>query len=99
MQIGRSRVRLHELDRLREQVGLVGQRHAHVDVEHVRARGDLRLDVHDHLRQVVLAQLGRERLAPGRVDALADDAERLVVADRDGLRGGRECRVQEGLVR
>ena len=45
-------------------------------------------DVDDDLREVALAQLRREGLAPGRVDPLADDAERLVGADHDlaGLR-------------
>ena len=35
-------------------------------------------------RQVAVAQLLGEHLAAGRVDALADDAERLLGADRDG---------------
>ena len=39
------------------------------------------------------AQLLGEGLAPGRVDALADDAERLVRADRDGARP----RAQDGV--
>ena len=37
-------------------------------------------------REVAGRHLGRELLAPGRVDALADDAERPLEADDDGLR-------------
>ena len=77
---------LQQPDHLREQLGLVDQRDARVDVEHVRAHGDLRVRVLDHAIQVAVAQLLREGLAPGRVDALADDAERLVDRDRDGPR-------------
>ena len=76
-------VLLHEPDRTPEQVGLVGQRDAHVDVEHVGAARDLILDVRDDLGQVACSQRLGERLAAGRVDALADDAERLVAADDD----------------
>ena len=42
--------------------------------------------VDGHGREVAAAQLLGERLAPRGVDALADDAERLVVADDDGAR-------------
>ena len=86
---------LDQRDRLLEQLGLVGQRHAHVDVEHHRAAGDLRRDVALDRRQVAGAQLLLEDPAAGRVDPLADDAERLVVADRDLLRG----RAQVGVHR
>ena len=71
---------------LREQLGLVDERDARVDVEHVAAHGDLGVGVLDHAIEVAVAQLGREGLAAGRVDALADDAERLVDRDRDGPR-------------
>ena len=60
---------------------------AHVDVEHVARRP------RPARRRRSRAATGRracscglERLAAGRVDALADDAERLVGADDDGLR-------------
>ena len=81
-QVGQA---LDELDRLLEQLGLIGQRHAHVDVEHHRAALDLRLDVALDRGQVTGAQLLLEDASPGRVDAFADDAERLVVADGDLL--------------
>ena len=51
--------------------------------------GDVDLDT----GQVAGAQLLLEDLATGRVDALADDAERLVVADHDLLGGRAEDRV------
>ena len=70
----------------RQQLGLVDERDAGVDVEHVGAGLHLGEGVDGHGRQVAAAQLLGERLAPGRVDALADDAERLVVADDDGAR-------------
>ena len=85
MQIGASVVLLDELEHLRQQLGLVDERDAGVDVEHVGARRDLRLGVDDHRREVARAQLLGELLAPGRVDPLADDAERLLGADDDGL--------------
>ena len=69
---------LHHRDGLGEQLGLVGERDAHVDVEHRRAAGDLLLDVDRDARQVAAAQLLGEDLAAGRVEPLADEAERLV---------------------
>ena len=86
-------VLLHEHDRARQEVGLVGERHAHVDVEDVRAHGHLLLDVLDDLREVAGAQRLGERLAAGRVDPLADDAERLVGPDDDLSRRRAENRV------
>ena len=50
-------------------------------------------DVELDLRQVARAQLLLELLAPGRVDPLADDAERLVGPDRDRLRRRTQNRV------
>ena len=64
---------------LGEQLGLVGQRHAHVDVEHVGAALDLGLDVALDRREVAGAQLLLEDPAAGRVDPLADEAEAAVV--------------------
>ena len=66
----------------REQLGLVGQRHAHVDVEHRGAAGDLGVHVGLDQGQVAGPQLLLELRPAGRVDPLADDAERLVRADR-----------------
>ncbi len=86
MQSGDVGVILQQPDHLREQLGLVDQRDAGVDVEHVAAHGDLGVGVLEHALQVAVAQLLREGLAPGRVDPLADDAERLVDRDRDGPR-------------
>ena len=68
-----------------QQLGLVDQRDAGVDVEHVGAGLDLRGVSSCDRREVAALELLGELLAPGRVDALADDAERLVDADRDGL--------------
>ena len=76
-------VLLDEHDRAREEVGLVGERHAHVDVQDVRAPGHLVLDVLDDLGQVAGAQRLGERFAAGGVDPLADDAKRLVGPDDD----------------
>ena len=75
--------RLHELDRLRQDRRLVGERDAGVDVEHVRAGLDLGDRVALDPREVTGLHLLGEELATGRVDALADDHERLVVADDD----------------
>ena len=83
MQIGRSVCSCDELDRLREQGGLVGERDAHVHVEDMGAAGDLLLDIGDDLRQVAGPELLGERLPASGVDPLADDAERLVWADDD----------------
>ena len=79
-------VLLHELDRACQEGGLVRQRHTHVHVEHVGAARDLILDVLDDLREITRPQGGGERLAPGGVDPLADDAERLV-GSRSGPSG------------
>ena len=68
--------RLHERDRLAHQLDLVGERVADVDVEHVGAAGDLLRDVDLDAREVALLQLRLELLAAGRVDPLADHAER-----------------------
>ena len=79
--------RLDELDRLREDGRLVGQRDAGVDVEHVRAG----LDLGDHVAldpaEVAVLHLLGEELPAGRVDPLADDDEGPVVADGDLARG------------
>ena len=79
---------LDHLDRLGQQLGLVGERHAHVDVEDVGAALDLRLDVALDRREVAVAQLLLEDAAPGGVDPLADEGEARVVPD-DHLAGGR----------
>ena len=79
---------LDHLDRLGQQLGLVGERDAHVDVEHVGAALDLRLDVALDRREVAVAELLLEDAAPGGVDPLADEGEARVVPD-DHLAGGR----------
>ena len=94
MQIGRSVSDCDQLDGLRQQVGLVGERHAHVDVEHVGAALDLGLDVALDRREVAGAQLLLEDPAAGRVDALADDAEAVAVADHHLLGGAAETGLQ-----
>src|SRR5262249_50759976 len=65
---------------------LVGERYAGVDVEHMRAGFDLGDGVGADAAVVAGRHLGREQLAPGRVDALADEDERPLEAD-DGLLG------------
>ena len=85
--------RLHELDRLPQDRGLVGERDAGVDVEHLRARLDLRDRVGDDGVEVAGLHLLGQHLAAGRVDALADDDERAVEPDHDLLRG----RGEDGL--
>ena len=84
---------LHERDRLAHQVDLVGERIADVDIEHVRAALDLLRDVGLDLRQVARLKLRLERLAPGRVDPLADHAERLLRPDDDRPRRRLDDRV------
>ena len=81
---------LHQLDRPGEQVGLVGERDAHVDVEHVGAALDLGLHVALDRGQVAGAQLLLEDPAAGRVDPLADQAEAPAVADDDVAAGAAE---------
>ena len=83
MQIGLSVELLDQGDRLGQQVGLVGERHAHVDVEHVGAALDLGLHVALDRRQVAGAQLLLKDPPPRRVDPLTDQAERAVVSDDD----------------
>ena len=85
MQIGRSVSDCTSWIALRQQLGLVGQRDAHVDVEHVGAALDLRLHVPLDRGQVAGAQLLLEDPAAGRVDPLADQAEPLVVPEHDLL--------------
>jgi len=71
-----------------QQLRLVRQRRAHVHVQdHGPARHLLR-HVNLDPGQVTAAQLFAEDCAAGRVDPLADDAERVLRADRDRL-GGR----------
>ena len=84
---------LDERDGLPHQPDLVGERIADVDVEHVGAARQLLGDVDLDLREIALLQLRLECLAAGRVDPLADDAERLAGADDDGPRP----RAQDGI--
>ena len=82
--------RLHQLDRLGEDLRLVRQRDAGIDVEHLRARLDLRQGIGLDARVIAFLHLGSKQLAPGRIDALADHDEGLVEADHDFLGGGTE---------
>ena len=75
--------RLDELDRRGQDRRLVGERDAGVDVEHVRAGLDLGEHVALDPAEVAGLHLLGEQLPAGRVDALADDHERPVVADDD----------------
>ena len=88
--------RLHELDRLRQDRGLVGERDAGVDVEHVRAGLDLGQRVALDPAEVAGLHLLGEQLPAGRVDALADDHERPVEADDDLARGRADDGVGHG---
>ena len=74
---------LHQPHRPGEQIRLVRQRHAHVDVEHMSAHRDLILHILDHLGQITRPQRLRERLTAGRIDPLPDDAKGLVGPDQD----------------
>ena len=78
--------RLDELDRVREDRGLVGERNARIDVEHLGARRHLGQRVRDDRLEVSGRHLRRERLAPGGVDPLTDHDERPVEAHHDVLR-------------
>ena len=80
--------RLHELDGLREDRRLVGERNPGVDVQHVRAGLHLRARVGFDAAEIARGHFGGEQLAPGRIDALADDHERAIEADDDLARGG-----------
>ena len=80
--------RLHELDGLREDRRLVGERNPGVDVQHVRAGFHLRARVGLDAAEIARGHFGGEELAPGRIDALADDHERAIKADDDLARGG-----------
>ncbi len=87
---------LDEADGRRHELRLVEEGDAHVDVEHHRAAGDLVAHVGGDPREVAGPQLVLEERAPRRVDPLADDAERLVVAD-DHLSCGRsQCSLHGG---
>ena len=70
------------------EVGLVGQRDAHVDVEHVGASHDLGGDVALDGRQVTGAQLLLEDAATRGVDPLPDQAEAVTATDDDLLGRG-----------
>ena len=83
MQIGQVGQLLDERDRLAHQADLVRERVAHVDVERVGAARHLLGDVDLELGEVAGLELGLERLAPGRVDPLADHAERLLGPDHE----------------
>ena len=85
--------RLHELHGARENRRLIGERNAGIDVEHVGARLDLGARIGLDAGEVARRHFGGEDLAPGRIDALADDDERAVEADDDFLGGGTDYGV------
>ena len=80
--------RLHQLDGARENRRLIGQRNARIHVEHVGAGLDLGARIRLDAGEIAGRHLGGEDLAPGRIDALADDDERPIEADDDFLGGG-----------
>ena len=75
--------RLDELNCPGEDRRLVGERDAGIDVEHVRAGVDLGERIALDPAEVAVLHLLGEELPPGRVDPLADDHERPVIADHD----------------
>ena len=78
--------RLHQLNRPGQHARLVGQRNTGVHVEHVGTGRNLGQRIGDDAAVIVGQHLGRHDLAPGRVDALADDDKRAVKADHDFAR-------------
>ena len=85
--------RLDQLDGVGQDRGLVGERDAGVDVEHVGAGRDLGEDVALDPAEVAGLHLLGQRLATGRVDALADDDERAIEAEHDLAGGGAQDRL------
>ncbi len=79
---------LHQLDAFGEDPGLVGERNAGIDVEHLRPGLDLGQRLGDDPAVIARRHLGREQLAPGRIDPLADHDEAALKADDDFLGGG-----------
>src|SRR5215472_8462501 len=75
--------RLHELHRLGKDRGLVRQRDAGIHIQHVSAGRHLRERIRLDAAEVAGGHLGREDLAPGRVDALADHDEGTLEAKHD----------------
>ena len=76
---------MHQRDGFREYRRLVGQRDACIDVEHVRPGLHLGDGIPLDPTVVAFRHLRREHLAPGGIDALADDDERALEADDDLL--------------
>ena len=71
---------LHDLGK-----NIVGAGYAGIDVQHRRSGLDLGDGILFHRCEVSCLELCRQDLAPGGVDPLADDDERLVGADDDLL--------------
>ena len=76
-----------------EDRGLVGERNAGIDVEHMRTSLDLGERIGLDAAVITARHFCREHLAPGRIDALADDDERSIEADTHFLGGRTEQRV------
>ncbi len=76
-----------------EDLRLVDQRNAGVDVEHLRAGLDPRQRLGRDARIVAGGHLGGQQLATRRVDALADDDEAALEADGHFARLGCDYRV------
>ena len=66
----------------------VGQGNAGVDVEHMRAGGNLRAGFFLHPSKIAGRHFGGQQLAAGGIDALADDAERVIETDPNFAAGG-----------
>ncbi len=89
MQSGTSVRCLHQFDDLDHQVRLgplgLDAGDADIDVQNVGARRDLRQGITLDAAEVAGQHLGLQLLAPGGVDALADDDKRFIRSDDDGL--------------
>ena len=86
---------VHGLHHRGEHRRLVEPRDAGVQIEHRCARFHLRERIALHGGHVHDLQLLGELRAPRRVDALADDAERVLVADRDLAAGTAQDRRRD----
>src|SRR5579872_6896680 len=74
---------LHQLDAIGENFRFVGERHAGIDVEHLRAGFNLRDRVGDDAAVIAGRHFRGEQFAPRGIDALADHNEAAVEADDD----------------
>ena len=79
----RIRDRLHKADGGGQNSRLVRHGDAGIDIQHVGAGGDLGQRIGLDPGKIARRHFRRQQLAPGRVDALANDHEGAVEADRN----------------